>query len=290
MISVEMEKISPSVFICHVRGWSASEEFWCMLGSDRHHDSVFCDQELEKRHLDEALSKNAAVFDFGDLFCAMQGKYDPRADKRELRPELQGNNYLDDLVSYNSSFYKPYSKLFKLISRGNHETAISSRMQTDLTERFAERLNAQTGSNIMVGTYCGWVGFRFHFGGGSRCTKWLYYHHGYGGNPRASKGTTSAYQMAVYLPDAHMVYTGHTHTSFSVDEQRARITDQGQTYEDTQTHIKCPGYKNSYRPMVGWGTEKGHGPTPKGVAWVRFYCRVGDAKKHNLSFDVIKAK
>ena len=56
-------------------------EQWFLLSSDRHHDNPKTRQDLEQEHLKEAKERNAGVIDIGDLFCAMQGKYDRRASK-----------------------------------------------------------------------------------------------------------------------------------------------------------------------------------------------------------------
>ncbi len=117
-------------------GW----EQWILLRSDAHHDNLYCQQALERRHLQEAKRRGALICDFGDLFCAMQGKWDKRKDDTQLRRELIGNNYLDRLVTYNAAFYEPYADSFLMLAPGNHETANLKYHQTHLTERLAERL------------------------------------------------------------------------------------------------------------------------------------------------------
>ena len=96
------------------------------------------DHHLERRHLDMALERGAGILDFGDLFCAMQGKWDKRADVEQLRPELVSAKYLDRLVDYNADFYRRYAANWILLARGNHETSIERHHQTDLTERLHE--------------------------------------------------------------------------------------------------------------------------------------------------------
>ena len=61
----------------------------------------------------------------------MQGKYDPRSSKDDLRPEHQGSNYLDSLVNTAADFFEPYAKNLIMIARGNHEAAILKRQETD---------------------------------------------------------------------------------------------------------------------------------------------------------------
>ena len=62
------------------RGW----EQWFLLTSDRHWDNPKSNWELQKAHLDEALERAAGVIDVGDFFCAMQGRWDPRASKEDI--------------------------------------------------------------------------------------------------------------------------------------------------------------------------------------------------------------
>ena len=48
-------------------------EQWVLLRSDVHHDNPKCKQDMERRHLDEAIEYDAPIIDNGDLFCAMHG-------------------------------------------------------------------------------------------------------------------------------------------------------------------------------------------------------------------------
>ena len=96
-------------------GISSGWEQWFLLSADRHHDNIYCDRELEKKHLDQAKERGAYVLDFGDLFCAMQGKYDPRKSMDDIRPEDVGADYLDRIVRHAAEDYAPYAKQFILI-------------------------------------------------------------------------------------------------------------------------------------------------------------------------------
>jgi hypothetical protein len=95
-------------------------EQWVLLRSDVHHDNPKCDQDLERQHLQEALDYDAPIIDNGDLFCAMQGRWDKRADKSALRPEHQGSNYFDLLVETAADFYDPFKSHLAVLGRGNH--------------------------------------------------------------------------------------------------------------------------------------------------------------------------
>lgn len=281
-----LETVHPWSHVCRMEGIRKGWEQWFLLRSDAHHDNTCADHEAERAHLDEAVARGAGVLDGGDLFCAMQGKWDKRADQGQLRPELQGNNYLDRLVAYNGGFYAPYAKHFLLLCPGNHETAIERYHHTHLTERLAERLRA-AGGNPAVGTYAGWVGFRFDISGG-RHTIWLARHHGYGGGGPVTRGVISTNRTAVYLPDAHLVWLGHTHDEYVVPIARERINDQGNTYLDEQVHIRTPGYKEEYGPHAGWHVERGAPPKPRGACWLRFWYD-GNSKKR-VAMEVQRAR
>ena len=75
-----VEKKGASVLQVTFPGIAAGWQQWFLLSSDRHHDNKMCDRRLEQQHLDLAAEREALICDFGDLFCAMQGKYDPRSD------------------------------------------------------------------------------------------------------------------------------------------------------------------------------------------------------------------
>jgi hypothetical protein len=66
--------------------------------SDVHYDSVKCDRSLLHRHLEEARRIGAGVFIFGDLFDLMQGRFDPRGNYSELRPEYKSCTYVDEVM------------------------------------------------------------------------------------------------------------------------------------------------------------------------------------------------
>ena len=65
----------------------AKEHF--LFISDVHYDAMKCDRSLLHRHLDEARELGAGVFIFGDLFDLMQGRFDPRGNYADLRPEYK---------------------------------------------------------------------------------------------------------------------------------------------------------------------------------------------------------
>lgn len=240
-----------------------------LLSSDRHHDNPKTDQGMEKRHLEQAREMGAGVMDFGDLFCAMQGKYDKRSSKSDLRPEHQNGRYLDSLVDTAAEFYRPYADLFAVIGTGNHETSIKQRHETCLTSRLVDRLKT-FGSPVVQGGYSGWIVFSFTRDGVSHKSIKLWYDHGYGGGGPVTKDIIQASRRAVYLPDADIVVSGHTHDRWIFPIERERITQQMKRSRDTQTHVKIPSYKDSWRPEGNWEKERGMPPKPVGAIWLEF--------------------
>lgn len=131
-----VEKTGRNVFTVRLpyaakKGWE--QRF--LLSSDRHWDNPKSDHKMQKDHLDEAVQYGAGVIDCGDLFCAMQGKYDKRANKSDLRPEHQVENYLDALVNTAADFFTPYAKNWIVIAQGNHESSLVRRHETNIGER-----------------------------------------------------------------------------------------------------------------------------------------------------------
>jgi hypothetical protein len=250
------------------KGW----EQWILLSADRHHDSIHCNRKLEKYHLEQAKDRGALIIDAGDLFCAMQGKYDPRSSMDDLRPEDKVTNYLDSIVRHAADFYGPYAKNFLMLGKGNHESNISKRHGTDLISNLAHDLNSQYGGSVYPGGYGGWVRFMFTIQKTKRKSLNLKYYHGAGGGGPVTRGVIQTNRMAVYLPDADIVFTGHTHDSWHVPIARERLSNKGVVKRDVQHHVRAPGYKDEYADgSGGWAVETWKPPKSLGSVWVKFY-------------------
>lgn len=269
-----------------------TEEAWVLVMSDVHWDSPHCDRDMLARHLKEAKDRNAPVLDVGDFFDAMQGKYDPRSCKDDLRPELARGNYIDECVKQAADWLEPYSSQLCLRGYGNHETSIKKRHETDMIERLTERLKAQ-GSPAKVGGYSGFVRISVQWGktenkDTSGTIYW--YHHGYGGGGPVTRGTIQTSRQAVYVANAGIVHNGHTHDAWVMPIQRIELTHKNTIKHTRQLHVRTPGYKEEYQDgFGGWHIERGGPPKPTGAAWIRFRF-VFDKDGRSLETDVIEAR
>lgn len=235
---------------------SSKEEVNLFTTSDWHFDNPKCNRELLFKHLDEAKSKNALIAITGDLFCLMNGRYDPRRSKSAIRPEHNKDNYLDLVINDTAEKLRPYAKNIILVSRGNHETSVSQRMETDITTRFVERLNALEGTNIQVGNYTGYYTLNFTYGGGNNKSLNIGYSHGNWGGV-ITKGTLSVVRYASYMPDCDIMFSGHTHDGWIMSHPRLKRNDRKKSVEvQNQWHIKTGTYKEEFASGNGWAVEK----------------------------------
>jgi hypothetical protein len=246
-------------------------EQWVLLRSDSHHENSGCDQKLEKKHLDEANDRGAAILDFGDLFDCMNASDDKRAEKSHLPAELRNTEkpYVSALIDYVSKFYEPYADNWVLLSPGNHETGFSKRREICLTSHLSDRLKAK-GSKVEVGGYQGWVRFMFKWRN-NQASKRLWYHHGWGGASPVGKGVPHVHRQMAYLGNADFIVNGHTHNSYHVTDVQHSLDKNGKPVFNNVECLRCPGYKREFDSGNGWAVEKGHGPRVLGAWWLRFY-------------------
>ena len=115
--------------------------------SDIHWDNPKCDWKILKKDLDYCKENNIPIMFNGDTFCLMQGKWDPRGTKSDIRPEHNNIRYLDSIIETAVDFFTPYAHLITVVGYGNHETAILKRHETDVLQRFVDLLNYKNNTN-----------------------------------------------------------------------------------------------------------------------------------------------
>ena len=280
---------SPNVVMIDVE-ISAGKDVWMLFRGDAHHDNPLCRQDLEKLHLDQALERQAMIWDNGDLFCAMQGKYDRRSSKSSLRPEHQSGDYLDKLVTTAADFYEPYAHLWVNQLYGNHETSICDRHETDLLQRLSATLKDRTGAMFPVTGYTGWAVIRFRHKStntkaGPRGSVNIWGIHGYGGGGPVTQDNIQRNRQMSYVECADIMTSGHVHDSWLNTTQKLRITSSGEEKSCPVTYIKTPSYKDEYtNQRKGWHKQTGKPPKPLGATWVRFF-----EHSHNIYWETSDA-
>ena len=257
-------------------------EKWVLLISDVHYDSKHCDRKLLKRHLDEALDKNASVYNFGDFWDMMGGKYDPRSNKADVRPEYQVPNYFDAVIEDGYEFLKPYSPILKFMSYGNHEATVIKRQEIDPLWNLTKMLNCE------LGGYQGFINSVFDRsdGKGAISSKLLYYTHGSGGNSPVTRGVIKTNRRAAVV-EADIFVSGHIHSEWVVNIPRVKVSQRGNIIKAEQTHIALGTYKDdSFKSEgVGWADMKEFPPPSMGGCWIRFYY---DSPTESVKYETIR--
>ena len=290
-----VEAKSRNIHVVSAKFASVAESLWFLLSGDRHHDNPHTDHALELKHLREAQERGAGIIDVGDLFCAMNGKADPRRAKNGVtRPEhAMANDYWDSLVHHAAEFYGPFAESFVVIGRGNHETAILKNQETDLTERLCERMHAKTGVKVHSGGYGGWIHFTVRLGPTQTYTANLKYFHGSGGGGLMSMDTLRVRRIASWTPDADVIVGGHTHDQWIMAVERERLKRESGDYKvelSTQHHVRVGTYKDEYGDgFGGWHIERGGPPKSIGAVWMRMFFQALPGDRRRLAFEFTRA-
>ena len=244
------------------------EETKVLLISDLHWDNPKCDRTLLKKHLDEALAGNHDILINGDLFCLMQGAYDPRKSKSDIREEHNVANYFDAIVNTAVEWFSPYAHLIKFVGYGNHETSILKRQETDIIERFVTLLNYKCESSVQVGGYGGWVRYNFDDGSSHHSFK-IKYMHGFGGGGAVTRGTIQHNRMSVNVEGADAIWMGHVHEDYELTYTVEQLTHQDTVILRDILMIRTSAYKEEYGDgSKGWHIERGASPKPIGGRWL----------------------
>jgi hypothetical protein len=298
-MSATIVQHQPGSFTVEMNGdsLSAGWEQYFLLVSDAHIDNAHADRSMFDKHMRQCRERNAKWMSNGDFLCLMQGSWDFRKDTSACRPEHREGRYLDAVINTTADYIAPHADMALLFAPGNHETSVKRRHDTDMNERLVEAAkvrNAQCQAH--AGSYANWVRFlvrqkdRRQVVGNSIV---MYMHHGYGGGGPVTRGTIQTARMAVYLPDADIIWTGHTHDEWIMPIQRARLSLHGRPYLDRVMHVRSPGYKDEFSEQNGWAVEKGMPPKPKGALWLRFYmdhARVNGNPARRLRYEVREAQ
>ena len=251
-----------------------------LLLSDLHFDNPHCDRKLLKKHLDQAVKRNAAIIVAGDFYCAMQGKGDLRGSKEDIRPEHNVGNYLDSLVTEAVEWWQPYKKHLAIIGRGNHEQSVLDKKEVDLLGNFAAMMRASGGITQTAG-YASFIKLEFRYQ--RLIFALMYMHHGYGGGSQSTR-STNHWMQYIGQVQADMYLAGHTHWKEHVPYRRATCNGHGKIeYKDIHC-LRLGTYKDEYRSdnMSGYHHVKGRGPRPLGGYWMTM-TRASHAMEYKFS-------
>lgn len=260
-------------------GW----EQWFLLTSDWHLDNPHCDRARLKRTLDLARERNAIHMAFGDMFDLMQGKYDPRSNKADLRPDYIGKPYLQAALDDATGFMSPYAGDLAICGLGNHCTAVTRRVEWDIAENFTTRLRNEHGSRVVTGAYAGYVRLVFTSKAGAVRGIVVAYDHGSGGGGPVTRGVIGTNRRATYTPDADWILTGHVHERWHVETTQERLSRTGVVSLKPQHHLCLGGWKEERLAGREFHVERGRGPKPLGGYWARVYTI--NAKRHEIAVD-----
>jgi hypothetical protein len=247
--------------------------------SDIHWDNPKCDWSLLKHDLDYCLKNEIPIMFNGDTFCLMQGAYDPRKMKGDIRPEHNNARYFDSIIETAVDFFLPYANLMTIVGYGNHETSIIKRQETDVIQRFVTLLNYKAGSNVMTGGYGGWLIVNQLVKAKSNITQAtkIKYFHGSGGGGLVTKGALNL-TRAMEMYEGYDVFTmGHIHENSARNDVRDSINfhpSKGYYFNHKQIHSMITGtYKEEYIDgLYGWHVERGAPMKPVGGRLLTIEC------------------
>lgn len=233
-----------------------------LLCSDVHFDNPHCRRDLFLNHL----SKVDHALIFGDFYCLMEGKGDPRGSKNILPAHL-GETYIDNVIEETIDALGSELKKIRLLGYGNHETSVRKHKETDVIERTATLIN-QAGGECYKGGYGGVIHINTD-GGGGRMPLKIAYHHGKWGGV-VTKGTLASSRYGLIFPDVNIVVSGHTHDHWLMEIPRFRYDGtNSRIYQDAQIHLKTGTYKDEItEDMEGWAIERMVTPKSVGKAWI----------------------
>ena len=231
--------------------------------SDVHWDNPKCDRDTLKRHLDRFPDAKIAIN--GDLLCLMQGKYDPRGNKKDILPEHNKVNYLDAVIEDAVSWWEPYKDRLVLIGYGNHETNILKRMETDPLRRFVDLFNMVHKTSVQLGGYGGWLTVQFKPNKTVRKSYTIHYFHGSGGGGAVTKGTIQHQRKMADVEGADCIWMGHVHELYSMIQTKATLDSNRVPILKDVLHLRTGAYKEEYQDGYGgWHIERGAPPKPIG--------------------------
>jgi hypothetical protein len=272
-------------------GW----ERWYWLQSDAHEDAPDYLKELHRKHLKDAVARDAMIIDAGDMADVVNGRDDKRRSKGGVKPELNKDNYLDAVVDDIAQRHRDHADLIIYLGRGNHDLKVLKMCETDILQRVADRLNAWRDPKIppiYVAGYGGWIRFEFRTASGGAAQSFTAkIFHGSGGGGKVTKGVIQTNRRNAEC-DADIFITGHIHEKWELSTLKEGLTRSGRVRVRESTHVQLGSYKLDFTPDGAgtWHTQREGGPKPIGGSFLRFYSPDGDrvcweTRKPDINYD-----
>lgn len=235
--------------------------------SDVHWDNPKCDRELLKKHLDYCKENDLRIHINGDFFCLMQGKYDGRRNKSDIRPEHNTANYIQTLIDDAVQWWKPYAHLIDVIGYGNHETGIIKHLEYDPLQGFVTLLNHEAKSNVQRGGYGGWYIISIFPNGSEkkRSTFKIKYFHGSGGGGVVTRGEINLSRALAMYAGMDCFTMGHIHENKETWVSQESINHYKNVQLKDVLLMNTGTYKEEYGDgSHGWHIERGAPPKVTG--------------------------
>lgn len=247
---------------------SRQVNFKYLLLSDLHFDNPKCKRKILKAHLDQAKKEEVPVIINGDFFCVMQGKYDKRASKSDIRPQHNGKNYIDLVIEEAVEWFSPYAEILTLIGYGNHETSLNKRLEFDILKNFQVRFNhanPNQQNKLEIGGYGGYL-----ITSNQHTNHIIRYHHGHGGGGAVTKGTIQHNRFNAFLSNVDCIWMGHVHEDYELTTIEETISLQKRKHSFKEVlNIRTSTYKEEFNfGKGGWHVERGAFPKPLGGRWL----------------------
>ena len=267
----KLTEVGRTSHVYRVDGLKSRYDQDIFFAPDIHWDNPKCDRDLLKKHMDEAVKRGARILLPGDTFCLMQGAYDPRKSKSDVRPEHNVNHYIDAVIETAAEWFAPYQAHIDVVGLGNHETSILKRLETDVVSRFVTLLNASAKGDhkVRAGGYGGWYTVQM----ACKQTRKSYaikYFHGSGGGAPVTKGTIQHNRISTHVEGADCIVMGHVHNDYEVTYSREYLDRAHKPQTRDVIMLRCSTYKDEFKDgHSGWHVERGGGPRPLGGRFLR---------------------
>jgi predicted phosphodiesterase len=242
-----------------------NEQYKLFALSDLHIGSNDFNEKSFIKEMDRAYKNCTHIIIIGDVFDAIFSKdkrYQPSVPNSEIASIDDQLNYVLDIAV---KLLKPYADKILIISQGNHEYSILKYCNINIMKLLVYRLNSECHTNIELGGYHGFINCSFKINKTHSTRYVIYYHHGYGGNARVSKGMIDINRMRTDFEFDCFLF-GHKHSKIADKSERTRCNHYGNIETYTQISSQVGTFKTLIHNSanIGWEDTKGFSASSAG--------------------------